>query len=49
MNNYAGHNTSSETEAALLYLNATVWNLPPNLTHLSQPCDLFVITKIKDT
>jgi hypothetical protein len=48
MNNYANHNTSPKIEATLLHLNATIWKLPPNITHLCLPCDLFVISKIKD-
>lgn len=45
---YAGHNTSPEVEANCCIWNATGQNLPSNSTHLCQPCDPFVILKIKD-
>jgi hypothetical protein len=48
VDNYVGHNTFPKAETTLLHLNAIVWNLPPNSTHLCQPCDSFVISKIKD-
>jgi hypothetical protein len=46
VDNYAAYNKSPEVEATLWHLNATVRNLPPNSTHLCQPCDLFVISKM---
>jgi hypothetical protein len=48
VDNYSVHNTTLEIETTLLHLNATIWKLPPNSTHLCQLCDLFVVSKIKD-
>ncbi|CAM6103572.1 unnamed protein product [Calypogeia fissa] len=47
MDNCSGHNNTVELNAALNQLNAEIRYLPANSTHMSQPCDSFVIQKIK--
>ena len=46
--NVSSHNVTAETIDALGQLNAELRKLPANSTHLTQPCDSFVISKIKD-
>ncbi|KAL3700031.1 hypothetical protein R1sor_018053 [Riccia sorocarpa] len=47
MDNCSCHNNTPELGAALREINSVVRKLPPNSTYLSQPCDSFVIEKIK--
>ncbi|KAL3678328.1 hypothetical protein R1sor_021284 [Riccia sorocarpa] len=47
MDNCSCHNETPELTAALQNINAIIRKLPPNSTHLCQPCDSFVIEKIK--
>ncbi|KAL0250909.1 hypothetical protein GEMRC1_000123 [Eukaryota sp. GEM-RC1] len=45
--NVASHNESEEITARLEEMNVEIRRLPANSTHLTQPCDSFVIEKIK--
>lgn len=47
MDNCGGHNESPEQQSALKQLNAMIRKLPKNSTHLCQPCDSWIIQKIK--
>ncbi|CAM6124006.1 unnamed protein product [Calypogeia fissa] len=47
VDNCSGHNHSKQLQAALTNLNAEIRYLPANSTHITQPCDSFVIQKIK--
>jgi DDE superfamily endonuclease len=47
MDNCGGHGETSDSVAALSRIRTTVRFLPPNSTHLTQPCDSFLIQKIK--
>jgi DDE superfamily endonuclease len=48
VDNCGGHNETADSAAALQKIRTSVRFLPPNSTHLTQPCDSFVIQKIKD-
>ncbi|KAL3691779.1 hypothetical protein R1sor_005430 [Riccia sorocarpa] len=48
LDNVSSHNMMPETEEALKNIRTEVPYLPTNSTHLTQPCDTFVISKIKD-
>jgi DDE superfamily endonuclease len=48
VDNCGGHNNTTESEEALRRIRTTVRYLPPNSTHLIQPCDSFIIQKLKD-
>ena len=47
MDNCGGHNESPEQQSALQQLNAVIRKLPENSTHLCQPCESWIIKKIK--
>lgn len=47
VDNCSGHNRTEDLETSLQKINTTVRYFPPNVTHLVQPCDTFVIQKIK--
>src|SRR4051812_17362333 len=47
MDNCGGHNETPELNTALEELHASIQKLPPNSTHLCQPCDAWPIQKIK--
>lgn len=47
VDNCSGHNVTEEMITALSKINTEVRFFPPNTTHLLQPCDSFVIQKIK--
>eukprot|EP00474_Spongospora_subterranea_P005517 CRZ05975.1 hypothetical protein [Spongospora subterranea] len=47
MDNCGCHNVTDDLTSALNDLNAVIRKLPANATHLCQPCDSFVISKIK--
>jgi DDE superfamily endonuclease len=47
VDNCTNHVLTDAVEAALTRLNIEIRKLPPNSTHLTQPCDGFVIPKIK--
>jgi DDE superfamily endonuclease len=47
VDNCTTHVLTDAVEAALTRLNIEIRKLPPNSTHLTQPCDGFVIRKIK--
>lgn len=46
--NYGGHKDDSAVQDCLTRLNASVRKLPPCSTDKVQPCDSFVISKVKD-
>ncbi|OWY97242.1 hypothetical protein PHMEG_00032280 [Phytophthora megakarya] len=46
--NYSGHTLTEQANTELSRLNAEVRAFPANATHLVQPADSFVISKIKD-
>ncbi|KAL3686242.1 hypothetical protein R1sor_004264 [Riccia sorocarpa] len=48
LDNVSSHNMTPEIEEALRNIRTEVRYLPANSTHLTQPCDTFVISKIKD-
>jgi hypothetical protein len=48
VDNCGGHNQTKRSEEALRRIRTTVRYLPPNSTHLIQPCDSFIIQKLKD-
>ncbi|KAL3676680.1 hypothetical protein R1sor_026628 [Riccia sorocarpa] len=48
IDNVSSHNLTPEVQAALDNIRTQVRFLPENSTHLIQPCDSFVISKIKD-
>ena len=48
MDNAAGHGETEEQQTALEKLKASLRLLPPNSTDLCQPCDSFVIQKLKE-
>jgi DDE superfamily endonuclease len=41
-----GHNETADSSSALRKIRTSIRFLPPNSTHLTQPCDSFVIQKI---
>ena len=47
MDNCGGHNETADSVAALNRINSSIAKLPPNSTHLCQPADSFVISKLK--
>ena len=47
MDSCGGHNESPVQQPALQQLNAVIRKLPKNSTHLCQPCDSWIIQKIK--
>jgi DDE superfamily endonuclease len=47
VDNCTSHVLTDTVEAALTRLNIDIHKLPQNSTHLTQPCDSFVIQKIK--
>ena len=48
IDNVGSHNETDESLAALTELGAEIRYLPANTTDKTQPCDSFVISKIKD-
>ncbi|KAL3678629.1 hypothetical protein R1sor_021585 [Riccia sorocarpa] len=48
MDNYPGHNQTPAVVAALGHIRYVICEFPANATHLIQPADSFVISKIKD-
>ena len=48
LDNCEGHNASENFTAALAQTKTKLSNFPPCSTHLVQPCDSFVIFKIKE-
>jgi DDE superfamily endonuclease len=46
--NCGGHNQTADSEEALRKIWTTVRYLPPNSTQVTQPCDSFIIQKLKD-
>ena len=47
LDNCSGHNQTEEQISAFLEINTELRYFPPNTTHLLQPCDSFIIQKIK--
>ena len=47
VDNCSGHTNTMELEKACDGINTKIKYFPPNATHLVQPCDSFVIQKIK--
>lgn len=47
VDNCSGHTNTMELEKACDVINTKIKYFPPNATHLVQPCDSFVIQKIK--
>lgn len=48
MDNASGHKVLHKTTLQLNRTCTELCHFPPNSTHLTQPCDFFVISKIKD-
>jgi len=48
LDNCSGHNATDAQKEALKAINAVLKFLPPNSTHLCQPCDSVIIQKIKE-
>ena len=48
VDNFKGHDYTEPSFTSLQRLNAAIRFLPPNCTDKLQPCDSFVISKIKD-
>ena len=48
LDNYNGHEVTEQASTALERLKTRLQYFPANATHLIQPCDSFVISKIKD-
>ncbi|KAL3690157.1 hypothetical protein R1sor_016466 [Riccia sorocarpa] len=48
IDNVSSHNLTEEVQAALDHIQTEIRFLPENSTHLTQPCDTFIISKIKD-
>jgi DDE superfamily endonuclease len=48
MDNYNGHSLTDEASNLLARMNMEIRYFPKNATHLVQPADSFVISKIKD-
>jgi hypothetical protein len=49
MDNCSTHNITPDLSRVLNRLHTTLSYLPPNTTHLVQPADTFIISKIKDS
>ena len=47
VDNCSGHTTTTDLIQAMERINTELRYFPPNATHLIQPCDSFVIQKIK--
>ena len=47
LDNCSDHNQTEEQISALLEINTELRHFSPNTTHLLQPCDSFIIQKIK--
>lgn len=47
LDNCSGHNDTPQLQQASSSINTEIRQFPPNCTHLIQPCDSFVIQKIK--
>ena len=48
LDNFGGHNGAENLTATFAETKKKLSYIPPCSTHLVQPCDTFVISKIKD-
>jgi DDE superfamily endonuclease len=48
LDNCGGNNETADSSSALRKIRTSIRVLPPNSTHLTQPCDSFVLQKIKE-
>jgi DDE superfamily endonuclease len=48
LDNSGGHNETADSSSALRKIRTSIRYLPSNSTHLTQPCDSFVIQKFKE-